>query len=246
MQSRAVNTQDGDATLSTLTRLDDRLAETLGHGHIRLVRPEWLIAQCLSGGLIRPCQELRVLQPSPLLSPEEAVDVLRAGNRSVGALTLGWLTPGHSDPCGEHLACLQQALVVMPHIKAVFWDFASLPQHPRSEADEEAFACALSVMGDLYASAVGTTVLQMKQIPPRPSMFDGVVVLRNAKPHVHEAELRALLGGHEVSQISMASSSVRFASHRAAITAIRSGALVSVCDAVELYYHERPYDHRGW
>jgi hypothetical protein len=245
MQSRGI-AQDGDAAFS-LTRLDDRLSEALGRGYIRLVKPDWLIAQSVAGGfLVRPCQELRMMQPSPLLSPEDAVDVLRRANRSVGALTLGWLTPGHCDPCGEHLVCLQQALVVMPHIQAVFWDFASLPQHPRSEADEEAFACALSVMGDLYASAVGTTVLQMKQMPPRPPMFDGVVVLRNPKPRTQEGEIRALLSGHDVTQVNVPNGSVRFASHRSAIEAIKSGALASVCDAVELYYNERPYDKRGW
>ena len=32
-------------------------------------------------------------------------------------------------------------------------------------------------MGDLYASAIGTTVLQLKEIPPRPKKFDGVICL---------------------------------------------------------------------
>ena len=37
--------------------------------------------------------------------------------------------------------------------------------------EQEAFDRALKVMADVYASAVGTTVLQLKEIPPRPKEF---------------------------------------------------------------------------
>lgn len=58
--------------------------------------------------------------------------------------------------------------------------FASLHQHGqtrRTPAEDLSFKRALRVMGDLYASAVGTIVLQMKAVPPRPQRFDGAVVL---------------------------------------------------------------------
>ena len=55
--------------------------------------------------------------------------------------------------------------------------FSSLPQRPRSPAEDVRFGHALEVMGDLYASAIGTTVLQIKEIPDRPAEYDGALAL---------------------------------------------------------------------
>ena len=59
--------------------------------------------------------------------------------------------------------------------------YASLYQHPpggkRTSEEDQAFKRALKVMADVYASAVGTTVLQIKEIPPRPAEFDGALCL---------------------------------------------------------------------
>ena len=49
----------------------------------------------------------------------------------------------------------------------------SLFQSPRTNAQDDSFKRSLGAMGDLYASAIGTSVLQLKEIPPRPSEFDG-------------------------------------------------------------------------
>ena len=46
-------------------------------------------------------------------------------------------------------------------------------QWPRSNAEDAAFGRAIKVMGDLYASAVGTTVMQRREIPMRPADMDG-------------------------------------------------------------------------
>ena len=72
-------------------------------------------------------QELETLEatgaaPSPLLSPAEAVALVRRGDRSAGALTYGWPTRAHPDPTGERLAILRRALVDHPHIEAIFWE----------------------------------------------------------------------------------------------------------------------------
>ena len=81
------------------------------------------------------------------------------------------------------------------HVRACFWDFASLPQHAsdvkRSEADDEIFGKALYGINEVYASPVGTTVLQLKEIPPRPTEFDGALALFNLADGVDEAKLRA-------------------------------------------------------
>ena len=74
--------------------------------------------------------------------------------------------------------------------------YPSLPQWPRSEAEKVRFAAALKVMGDLYASAIGTTVLQLKAIPPRPPAFDGALCLFGLGEHVDASAVRAALGGY--------------------------------------------------
>ena len=52
----------------------------------------------------------------------------------------------------------------------------------------------MEVMSSLYASVVGTAVLQQKEVPPRPAHYNGVVRLFDLPPHLHsEATLRAHL-----------------------------------------------------
>ena len=130
----------------------------LENGDIRLVRSAYLLLLPL-GSLILYRQQLEGLQevlelqgasPLPLLSPAEAVALIRKCNRSVGALTYGWLSPGSAfvppsnasqipvglshvcaavpDPAGQRLECVKKALEEHPHIEACFWDFPSLFQ----------------------------------------------------------------------------------------------------------------------
>ena len=74
-----------------LSALDNRLLAVLGTGAIRLVRVEWLQSQ--PDGFRMPYRqqleelELRGASPTPLLSPEEAVQLIRRGDRSAAAVT---------------------------------------------------------------------------------------------------------------------------------------------------------------
>ena len=45
-------------------------------------------------------------------------------------------------------------------------------------------------MGDVYASVICTSVLQLKEIPPRPTEFDGALALFNLAEWVDEGKLR--------------------------------------------------------
>ena len=76
-----------------------------------------------NGRRLKRQQELEALflasgTKSPFLSAEDAVALLRRGNRGVGALTHGWLSPG------EYV--LLAVLEEHPHIEGVFWDYVSL------------------------------------------------------------------------------------------------------------------------
>ena len=81
-----------DEILHALSKLDGFLMDALRDGHIRLLRATWLLQQPPSYRMERR-QELESYDqpPSPLLSPDEAVALLRAGNRGIGSLSYGWL-----------------------------------------------------------------------------------------------------------------------------------------------------------
>ncbi|KOO28318.1 ankyrin repeat and sam domain-containing protein 6 [Chrysochromulina tobinii] len=190
---------------------------------------------------------------SPFLSAEEAVVLLRRGSRGVGALSHSWLSPGECDPDGVRLEMVLAALEEHPHIEGVFWDYASLfqnlPNRTRTPVESAAFERAIMVMADVYASAVGTTVLQSREIPPRPEAFDGALCLFGLKATKGEGAVRETLGcfGAIVAfEHTRNPPVVRFASHEAALAAKRAGPWPELCDGVDTLYNERPYDERGW
>jgi Ran GTPase-activating protein (RanGAP) involved in mRNA processing and transport len=249
--------------IRVLSGLDDRLADALRAGDIKLLRVSWLqrlrrLLRQPNGRRLKRRQELEALflapwKKSPFLSAVEAVALLRRGNRGVGALTHGWLSPGECDPDGARLDMVLAALEEHPHIEGVFWDYASLfqnlPDRERTPDESDAFKRAIKVMADVYASAVGTTVLQSREIPPRPEVFDGALCLFGLKPTTDEAAVRATLGcfGAIVAlELTRNPPVVRFASHEAALAAKRAGPWAELCDGVDTLYNERPYDERGW
>jgi hypothetical protein len=131
-------------------------------------------------------------------------------------------------------------------------------QHPpsgkRSEWEGILFGLALKAMGGVYASAVGTTVLQIKGIPQRPERFDGKLCLFHLAAEADEATIRkALEGFGEITSCDLASHDlahmptvVQFASHEAAEAALKGAEWHVLCAGVDMLYNERPYDERGW
>ena len=249
--------------IRVLSGLDDRLADALRAGDIKLLRVSWLrrlrrLLRQPNERRLKRRQELEALflapgKKPPLLSAEEAVALLRRGNRGVGALTHGWLSPGECDPDGARLDMVLAALDEHPHIEGVFWDYASLfqnlPDRDRTPDESAAFKRAIMVMADVYASAVGTTVLQSREIPPRPEAFDGALCLFGLKATKGEAAVRETLGSFGTIVAFEPTRNppvVRFASHEAALAAKRAGPWPELCDAVDTLYNERPYDERGW
>jgi hypothetical protein len=111
-----------------LAAFDNNLIEALRGAIIRLVCVAWLLAQ--PDDFKMPYrQQLEELErsgasPSPLLSPEEAVALILQGDRSVGAVTHGWLSPGNPDPAGSRMKLLRQELKSLPNIKGIFFECA--------------------------------------------------------------------------------------------------------------------------
>ena len=112
--------------MEVLSELDARLLDRLRTGDIRLLRTSWLVQRGSCSRIMRR-QELEALEregasPSPLLSPDEAFELVSQADRSVGALTYGWLKHGNPDPEGERLAVVRQTLADHPRIEALFWE----------------------------------------------------------------------------------------------------------------------------
>ncbi|KOO30621.1 hypothetical protein Ctob_005934, partial [Chrysochromulina tobinii] len=254
-------TMDGCALLppklhQALSELDTILIKVLLSGAIRLLRVEWLMKQ-LDNFKMPNRQALEEIErsgvsPSPLLNPQEAVALVERGDRSIGALTYGWLMAGDPDPKGSRFRVLRRALKRMAiRIEALFWDFGSLYQAPRTPEQSASFKLALEggAMNQLYASILATTVLQIEEIPPRPAEFDGVVCLFKLSANVDENKVRAALIGFgiiESCDLSHSPPIVRFASHASAVAAKNAGAWPGLCEGLDTLYNETPYFSRGW
>ena len=108
-------------------------------------------------------------------------------------------------------------------------------------------------MNEPYASAVGTTVLQLKEIPPRPADFDGALAIFGPKEGLNESQIRSTL--EKVGKIESIEATpdmpqkwvVRFATHKLALEAKEQfGSMPELWAGLDTLYNERPYDERGW
>jgi len=145
---------------------DQAVADALGEGAIRLLRPEYLLSV---QGVLPRCQDL---PPEAFLSPEDAKNAYLSARGEVGSLSYRWRFEQHPDPDGEQLKQLQKMLRMLPQIKGVFWDWPSLPQKgPNGRSVEEIAVLkrALKLMGFLYSSVQCTTVLTLKNLPDLPA-----------------------------------------------------------------------------
>ena len=117
-------------------------------------------------------------------------------------------------------------------------------------------ACLLWVrrMNQLYASAVGTTVLQIKEIPPRPTAFDGKLCLFGPGKDVSEAEVRSALERFGTIttvvdrriELGRDEIAVHFTTHQAVLDAVAADLKTDLWKGLGALYNDRPYDERGW
>ena len=147
---------------------------------------------------------------------------------------------------------IRSALAHLPHIEGLFWDFASLFQVPRTAVQDEAFGRSLPAMNQLYASAVGKTVLQLKEIPPTPEEYLGALCLFGVANTISEVTVEKALSRFgkvvscELDGPLPQTAVVRFASHSEALGAKAGGGVVGVYAGADTLYNEHPYDKRGW
>eukprot|EP00967_Tisochrysis_lutea_P006824 scaffold8149_cov32-Tisochrysis_lutea.AAC.1 len=189
----------------------------------------------------------------PFLEPKAAADLVRQRGRALGVLSYPWLSADHPDPTGGRMRAVKQALERHPYITGLFWDYASLPQKPRSNDEEKVFSVGLSKMSDLYASAVGTTVLKSTFIPECPSELQGVFRLEGARGQ--EADVRSTVQGcippHTVMRFKDMNNGIvnvllDTPLSQAGAETLAQSLMGKVCDRAFPAYNARLYDDRGW
>ena len=237
---------------SMLRKLDDRVATALRGGTIRLVSVDFLLRQADSWAPPRMQELARV--PGALVPMEAAAQTLERGDRSVFVLSYGWLTRAEPDPYGHRVGALRrffQRLAssrLLPEDAALFWDWCSLPQRPRDAAEDALMKAALGIMADLYASPLGTAVVQIKEIPRRPASLDGSVLILSQGIELDEGHLSDVLATfgriRSVEVLSPIEARAKFERHEDAerCAAMADGRV----GAVMMEYSGRPYDERGW
>ena len=188
----------GDFLLWAEKQIDGPVRERLADGTIRLLRCAWLLSKDSDQSLGRDAsgkvimRRQQELPEEAFLSPSEAVQLFDGADRSILALSYRWLTREHPDPHGTTLWAVRRFLRSQDGLGkcAMFWDFTSLPQKdiakeargepPRTPEEAATFKRGLDGMGYFYASTCGTAVVQLKDIPPRPSEYDGRMIVFDA------------------------------------------------------------------
>jgi len=273
---RRLKNIDLTAVLATAEkRFDGVIAERLRDGTIRLLCCDWLASSASDAFLGRDPTTGRPIilrrQDMPAeayFSPEEAAALFSRGDRSVLVLSYGWHTCPHSDPHGLTLAKVRHYLRGDPSTSgcAMFWDIASRPQPEQTDEEDAIGRKALECMSMFYASVTGTTVLIQREVPPRPSAYDGKIRLFGvAKDLFDETRLRADLSrfgtvasceicpalveleaglGRSIAKVKAAHADVAFATHAEAEAALVG--LAQQRRGAALFYNATPYDDKGW
>ena len=202
-------------------------------------------------------QELETL--GAFLDGMSACSALYKGDRRVFACSYGWLTAEHPDPKGVRIRTLQRffrglaSRGQLPTNACLFWDFGSLPQKPRTATEQETFKEALDIMTRVYASPLGTCVLQMTEIPECPDELSrSLVVLEDEKSPCTEQGIRACFSqAGVVVSVERTAGAITVRYDRTMDDRVIERALAldtaSLGEAkVFAEYNARPYHDRGW
>ena len=107
----------------------------------------------------------------------------------------------------------------------------------------------MCIRDSIYASAIGTTVLQLKELPLRPPEYDGKLCLYDLASGVDGAAIKAALVPYgDIVSCTLdrfPPATVCFTTHAAAQAAKRAAAqLEHIAGGVDTLFNERSYDGR--
>jgi len=146
----------------------DPMWSALGSGDTVLIQGSWVVEKHKSGenknGINRRQDLSKLVDIEPFWKHEELSRKVESLCVRIVALSLCWASAAHPDPEGEQFRFiadmvkkrLAHADVVtnLPIFEnlAMFWDWCSLYQQPRTEEQEEGFKKSFSTMGLWYAN----------------------------------------------------------------------------------------------
>lgn len=153
------------------------LSNVISSGAIKLLGGKWLVAQA-DDWIIQRCQDI----PKEGFVPSKDaawkvtwIDTPISDSMMVGVVVLSypWLTKDHPDPFAFHARKVRGYLkkhIALCEMAATnndcmtFWDFASLPQMPRTERESNLFKQGIKAINLLYGHRY-TVVIQSTKMP---------------------------------------------------------------------------------
>lgn len=165
----------------------------LESGAVKLVRGDWLLRFSTTPGARLPRQQEMPAEAVWAVEDLFRGDELRVG-RAIVAVSHCWRSREHPDPNGDQLQLLGQILKQWTSIKkgliesrvAIFFDWCSLAQEPRSEEEVVLWSMAMEGIGIWYAHEA-TSVWMLTSTPPGTTPYH-----RRGWPHL-EALLSSLI-----------------------------------------------------
>jgi len=117
-------------------------------GDTILVKGSWLIKRCSNGGLMPPRQELEARFPSAIWKVDELLELAEVGAVGIISVSYCWCSQEHPDPKSEQMQTLCRVLKCLFESTpfedaALFIDWCSLYQRPRSPEQDASFARAM-------------------------------------------------------------------------------------------------------
>jgi len=146
------------------------IRDLLQDGSVALVKGSWLLQHSQVEGAVFPKRQ--DMPPEAFWEPEELMvaDSVRRGYEIV-AISHCWMSREHPDPHGDQLRTLGQFIEawsdslpgLLPSRVALFFDWCSLHQEPRSPEEEELFKRALA-SSELWFAHKVTYVWQLTKV----------------------------------------------------------------------------------
>jgi len=145
------------------------IREALAGGDTVLIKGSWLLKH-RKGAPLPSRQQLEAkCRNAAIWKVDELMELADAGDVAIIAVSHGWLSEDHPDPQGEQADILWGTLKhfldsTSLHDAALFIDWCSLHQKPRSEDEEAAFARAMLNFHVWYAHQ-GVRVWMLTSVP---------------------------------------------------------------------------------
>lgn len=145
------------------------IRDALAGGDVVLIRGSWLLKRCSGCTGLPSRKELETRFPNAVWKVDELMELAETGAVALIAVSYCWCTEEHPDPEGEQMQVLRETLqhflgsTALEDV-ALFIDWCSLHQSPRSADEEGSFTRALQDIHLWYVHQ-GIRVWMLTSVP---------------------------------------------------------------------------------